>query len=149
MKPLLVCVCLLVLCACQGSHDFVDANGHGHSFADYQGKWVIINYWATWCGPCKQEIPELNKLAKTHQKQLVLLGVDYDQPQGTRLRKQIREMKIEYTVIAKDPQQRLGYKEPEGLPTTYIFAPGLLLKATLAGPQTEASILAAMGQSKS
>ena len=149
MKPLLLCVAILAVAGCQKPHDFLDARGNGHSFADYKGKWVLVNYWATWCGPCMKEIPELNKLAKTHAHRLVLLGVDYDQPKGAELEKQVRKMKIEYTVMAGDPSKRLGIKEPDVLPTTYVFSPGMSLKATLVGPQTEASILAAMGQPNS
>ena len=149
MKTILACCCLILLCGCQKPSDFVDAHGHGHSFSDYRGKWVLVNYWATWCGPCREEIPALNKLAKTHADKLVLLGVDYDQPKGKKLLEQIAKMNITYPVIAGDPQKKLGIKQPEVLPTTFVFGPGMSLKATLVGPQTEASLLKAIGQPSS
>lgn len=145
----IVWVLVLLACGCQKPPDFVDANGNGHRLRDYQGKWVLVNYWATWCGPCIKEIPELNRLADTHSNQLVILGVDYDLPTGKKLKEQIRAMKIEYPVFAADPKKLLGITEPDVLPTTFVFAPGMKLKTTLVGPQTEASILAAIGQPSS
>ena len=44
-----------------------------------EGKWQVINYWATWCGPCITEVPELNDLARILER-LIVLGVDYDAP---------------------------------------------------------------------
>lgn len=145
----IVWVLVLLASGCQKPPDFIDARGNGHRLSDYQGKWVLVNYWATWCGPCIKEIPELNQLAETHAKRLVILGVDYDLPKGEELRDQVRAMKIQYPVIAGDPKELLGITEPDVLPTTFVFAPGMKLKATLVGPQTEASILAAMGQPSS
>lgn len=149
MSRVALCICLLLLYGCQKPADFVDAHGLRHSFSDYQGKWVLVNYWATWCGPCRKEIPELNKLARTHSNKLVLLGVDYDQPTGKKLLQQIHTMKIKYTVMVKDPGKKLGIEAPQVLPTTYVFAPGMKFKKALVGPQTGSSILAVIDQASS
>lgn len=149
MRKIACMLCVLLLYGCQKPPDFVDAHGRGHRFSEYHGKWVLVNYWATWCGPCIEEVPQLNKLAKDYADKLVLLGVDYDQPQGKKLLRQVHKMKIHYTVMTKDPQKQLGIKDPQVLPTTYVFAPGMKLRKILVGPQTEASILAVINHSSS
>ena len=139
-RPLPVLCILLALASCQ-QPDFHDAAGDGHRFGELRGKWLIVNYWATWCGPCKTEIPELNRIAKQHADRLNIYGVDFDAPAGDALDKEIEEMKIEFPVFEKDPSKLLGYKRPQVLPTTFVFSPEGKLVKTLTGPQTEESLL--------
>lgn len=134
-------VMTLLLTACQPAPDFVDTDGKGHRLADYEDRWVIVNYWATWCGPCIKEIPELNLLAKEYGDRLVVLGANFDVPEGEEADRQVQKMKIEFPVFATEPAAMLGIEKPEVLPTTFVFAPGMQLAETLVGPQTEASIL--------
>lgn len=140
---------LLVLAGCGKPPDFVDVQGKGHRYADFDDKWVVVNYWATWCGPCIKEIPELNRLASLHRDQLVVLGVNFDSPAGDAMRAQAEKMNISFPVFQHDPRERLGITEPDVLPTTFVFAPGMKLTSTLVGPQTEASILAVVNQPSS
>ncbi|HKI74732.1 MAG TPA: TlpA disulfide reductase family protein [Pseudomonadales bacterium] len=147
MKRLLL-LCMF-LAGCQQPADFVDIHGHGHRFSDYAGKWVLVNYWATWCGPCIKEIPELNTLAAQHGDRLVILGVNYDEPKGSKAVAAAEKMKIAFPVLSSDPSKRLGIQVPDVLPTTFVFAPGMKLANTLVGPQTGKSILAALDQPNS
>jgi len=105
---------------------------------------VVVDFWATWCAPCIKEIPELNRLAEEHADELVVLGVNFDLPEGEERLRQAKKMKIEFPVYADDPAQDLGIERPMVLPTTFVFAPGLELRQTLVGPQTEESLLAAI-----
>lgn len=132
---------VIFLSACAKA-DFVDADGNGYSLANLHGKYVFVNYWATWCAPCIKEIPELNKLNKEHADDLIILGVDFDQVEGEELKKEIAKMNITFPVFAREPSKLLGVKIPQVLPTTYVFDREGKLKATLVGPQTEASLLA-------
>jgi len=132
---------VIFLSAC-AKVDFVDADGNGYSLSSLQGKYVFVNYWATWCAPCIKEIPELNKLNKEHADDLIILGVDFDQVEGEELKKEIAKMNITFPVFAIEPSKLLGVKIPQVLPTTYVFDREGKLKATLVGPQTEASLLA-------
>ena len=132
---------VIFLSACTKA-DFVDADGNGYSLANLHGKYVFVNYWATWCAPCIKEIPELNKLNKEHADDLIILGVDFDQVEGEELKKDIAKMNITFPVFAREPSKLLGVKIPQVLPTTYVFDREGKLKATLVGPQTEASLLA-------
>lgn len=134
---------LFALAGCAPAPDFTDVNGKGHRFADYADKWVIVNYWATWCGPCIKEIPELNELAARHPDRLIVLGVNFDEPVDGEALAQANRMKIEFPVFAgSETHLVLGVTKPEVLPTTFVFAPGMELAETLVGPQTEASLLA-------
>ncbi len=144
INRLLPGVLLLALVGCAPPPDFVDINGAGHRYADMQDKWIVVNYWATWCAPCIKEIPELNTLAKDHADTLVVLGVNFDEPAADKALADARKLKIEFPVYAEDPHERLGVQTPEVLPTTFVFGPGLQLRATLVGPQTETSLLEAM-----
>lgn len=137
-----ILVVLALLSSCS-QPDFYDIHGNGISLGDLREKPLIVNYWATWCAPCIKEIPELNELAHSRAAELNLLGVNFDQPNPEEQLKQAKKMKIEFPVFAVDPAAQLGVSVPEVLPTTYIFAPGGELIATLVGPQTKATILEA------
>ena len=83
IKYLLILMISLILTGCGNGKDdplLRDINGHSFHFSDLRGKWVFINYWATWCGPCKKEIPQLNQFYESNkQKDVVVFGVNYDQ----------------------------------------------------------------------
>ncbi len=128
-----------LLSACDGSSTSTD------NIAQHQGKWVFINYWATWCKPCIEEIPELNEFAKQNPA-LVVLGVNYDGIQGDELKAAEEKLTIEFATLAHDPYQELGYDRPSVLPVTMVINPeGKAVKA-LVGPQTFGTLMAAYTQ---
>ncbi len=143
MKMLALVFTVLLLSACEKA-DFSDTEGAGYRYADFDGKWRIVNYWATWCGPCIKEIPELNELAHEYNDSLVVLGVNFDSPQGEEAQISVKKMKIEFPVYAVNPAGELGITTPEVLPTTFVFSPDGALHRTLIGPQTRESLLAAL-----
>jgi len=124
--------------------EFRDVEGNSISLAELHSKPLIVNYWATWCGPCIKEIPELNELAKKHAGEINLVGVNFDQPGPEEQLKQVKKMKIEFPVLAGEPSAKLGVTIPKVLPTTYVFSAGGKLIATLVGPQTGESLLAVL-----
>lgn len=133
----------LLLCACS-KPDYQLASGESGSFSDWRGKWVLINYWATWCGPCREEIPELNAFSKAHTD-VVVLGVNFDHPQGDALQKEVAQMGIQFSVLTQDPSKALHFSQPSILPTTVILNSQGKVHATLFGPQTQKSLAAAIG----
>ena len=143
-KSLVVTLIVLLLASCQ-QPDFLDTQGHGYRYADLEGKWLIVNYWATWCAPCITEIPELNKIAAQHQDDVRVFGVNFDEPDAEEMQAQVEKMKIEFPVYAVDPAVDLGITKPDVLPTTFVFSTDRNLHATLIGPQTEDSLLAVLG----
>ena len=140
----LVVVSLVVLCACSQPLDFVDTDGNGYRYSDIQGKWQVINYWATWCAPCIREIPELIRLDENNDN-VVVFGVNFDAPEGEEIARQIEKMGITFPVYQEDPHVHLGIQMPEVLPTTVLIDPEGKVAEVLVGPQTEASLLSAMG----
>ena len=106
-------------------------------------RWRVVNYWATWCGPCILEIAELNKIALDYRQQLVVLGVNFDNPLTESERQvAIAKMDIHFPVYTQDPASDLGIDRPLVLPTTFMFSPDGVLVETLVGPQTVETLLA-------
>ena len=108
------------------------------------GKWQVINYWATWCIPCIEEMPELNRFAAAYDDSVLVYGVNFDGLQGDELAAASDKLAIEFEVLPDDPASRLGYERPQVLPSTYIIDPDGKLRRTLVGPQTVASLAAAI-----
>lgn len=104
------------------------------------GNWMVINYWATWCAPCREEIPELNRLA-FGTGELDVYAVNFDEVQGEDLRAEAADMGIQFPLLATDPGPRLGLVRPTVLPTTLILSPEGEEITRLIGPQTEAALL--------
>ena len=109
-----------------------------------EGKWLVLNYWAVWCAPCREEIPELNAFARARAEDVIVYGVNYDGAQGGELRAQAAELGIGFPLLRGDPAAVLGYAAPTALPTTIIIAPGGEAHARLLGPQTKSSLARAL-----
>jgi thiol-disulfide isomerase/thioredoxin len=110
---------------------------------DWQGKWVFINYWAEWCKPCAEEVPELNRFAASKPDVLVL-GVNFDKPKVADLLRQTNGFRIEYPVVTNDIQPAFPHAVPQGLPATIVINPEGKIVDTLQGPQTQATLAQAM-----
>lgn len=95
---------------------------------------MVINYWAIWCAPCREEIPELNTLAR---RGLVdVYAINFDNVSGQTLLDQAAELGIQFPLLSKDPGPGLGISLPSMLPTTLILTPTGDLKTRLMGSQT-------------
>ncbi len=147
MSPITARCCLLLsllLAACSKGIDYRTHGGDSGRFAEHRGQWLVINYWATWCKPCIEEIPELNAFARARDD-VVVFGVDFDQNQGDALQAGIDKLGIRFPVLTQDPSATLGAERPSMLPTTLVFNPRGELHRTLRGPQTHDSLAAAVG----
>ncbi len=102
----------------------------------FKGKWLVVNYWAVWCKPCLEEIPELNTLQSRHPDTVVVAGINFDEPPAEELAEAVARFGIEYRIFTQDPADLFGYPRPQQLPTTIIFTPDGKLHATRLGPQT-------------
>ena len=136
---------LLVLLAGCSQPDFHDTGGNAYRYDDLHGNWLVINYWAVWCPPCITEIPELVALHENHAD-VQVFGVNFDNPAPDVMAAQIQKMKITFPVMAEDPRFHFGVERPAVMPTTLIVDPQGKLADVLIGPQTEASLLTAMGK---
>jgi len=134
---------LVLLLSCGGKHDLEFADGSTGSFSDWHGRWVLINYWAEWCAPCRKEIPELNALDRQHGD-VVVFGVNYDGVQGEKLTSLIETMGIEFPVLVTDPRLHWNQDQPSVLPTTLVINPDGELEEVLVGPQTLVTLIGAV-----
>lgn len=99
-----------------------DLNGKQVKVSDFKGKWVIVNYWATWCPPCAVEIPELNAFhIKHHLKDAVVLGVNIEKDDLEYVKEFSDEFKISYPVLVTDNALSTPYGNIQALPTTFII----------------------------
>ncbi len=137
---------VLLLAGC-GENYGIDQHGRKVTAESLEGQWLLINYWATWCAPCRAEIGEFNQLAGQLKGQPVsVLGVNFDGLQGAELSKASAELGIDYRVLAQDPAERWQLPRAEVLPVTYIVGPDGVLRERLLGEQTAAGLQARLAQ---
>lgn len=145
MQPVrrMIWICLLLAgCNRSASLDIYDPATHGvHSLsAGMEGHILVLNFWAPWCKPCREEIPQLNHFATTHVSSATVLAVNFDHPQGKALGDAADAAGIRYPSLVTDPAMRFTLPEISGLPTTIVLdGQGSVLKV-LPGPQTEESL---------
>jgi thiol-disulfide isomerase/thioredoxin len=120
--------------------DFLDVDGKTGRFEDFRGKWLVVNYWAEWCEPCREEISEFNHFSQAHKDQVEVLAVSFDALPVEELRPLAQRMGIEYRVLSQDPAKLLGFRRPPVLPATYFIKPDGSFYKELLGPQTEQSL---------
>lgn len=101
----------------------VDSTGKSHSLAQYKGKWVLVNFWATWCPPCLEEIPDLNALHENKKNNLVVLGVAMDYRDPKAVLQFADQMMVSYPIILGDQKVAAQVGTIPGLPTTYLYNP--------------------------
>ena len=100
-----------------------DANGAEVKLADYKGKVVLLNFWATWCGPCKLEIPEfVEAYARYRDQGFVILGVlNQDDPSREDLKTFMTEFKMNYPVFREHQALADANGELWALPTSFMI----------------------------
>jgi thiol-disulfide isomerase/thioredoxin len=101
---------------------FTDHTGTKLTLSDYKGKWVVINFWATWCPPCLKEIPDLVSLYQSRGDVMVIgVAMDYSDPKTVL--KYVKSMSIPYPIVLGDRKIAAQIGPLSMLPTTYVFDP--------------------------
>ncbi|MBT8054576.1 MAG: TlpA family protein disulfide reductase [Xanthomonadales bacterium] len=110
------------------------------SLSDYRGEWVVVNYWATWCAPCRKEIPDLSRL-HSERDDVTVLGLAYEELEDEEFFDFLEDFDVTYPILKVDvysPPEPFG--APKVLPTTIILdQQGRAVKAFL-GPVTREDI---------
>ena len=112
-------------------------DGKSYRLSDYRGKWVLVNYWATWCPPCREELPELEVFHNNHKdKDAVVLGVAMERIDPPRLKSFVDEQFLSYPILLTKPAARTELGRVPGLPTSFLVNPKGELVARQVGPVT-------------
>lgn len=98
-----------------------DLQGNSLVLNEMRGQAVIVNFWASWCGPCKQEIPDFSRFAKEHP-QIPVLGLAVDSGDTSDVRRAAQRLGIDYTVALADQETIQSY-DISAFPTTVIVDP--------------------------
>ena len=100
----------------------VDINGRPFSVADYKGKVLLVNFWATWCDPCRTEIPDLIKLQRQYRSRgLRIVGVTYPPEEIAEVRTFVRKLKVNYLVAMGTKENKTLFTSSETLPMTVVL----------------------------
>lgn len=141
--------CVLWVAGCTPEVQVNFADGSKTQRSHWDGRWLVVNYWAEWCAPCREEIPELNELhAQRTEHGLIVLGVNYDGLQDDKLKAAGERMEIDFPVLVIDPREEFGFERPQLLPVTVLISPEREVAETLVGPQTGQNIRDAIGRLK-
>jgi thiol-disulfide isomerase/thioredoxin len=98
-----------------------DLNGKELNLEAYKGKVVLLNFWATWCGPCRAEIPSLIRIQETYKDRLQIIGMDVDDDNEEQLRAFVKDQGINYPVAMTPLPMRLAYGGIAALPTLFVI----------------------------
>jgi len=116
-----------------------DLNGKAHSLADYKGKVVLVNFWATWCPPCRAEMPSMQRLKERMAgKPFVILAVDMAESEAEvrSFLKEIKPAKIDFTILMDKSGKTIKEWKVSVFPTTFIIdAEGLRRYSVLGGAE--------------
>ena len=99
-----------------------DLNGRMVRLSDYKGKVVLINFWATWCPPCRAEMPDLVRLQREHAKDgLQIIGITYPPEQKSRVRRFASRLKVNYPIVLGTRELKSRFSSDETLPLTVVI----------------------------
>jgi len=98
-----------------------DLDGHDLSLEPLKGKVVLLNFWATWCGPCRVEIPSLILLQNRYKDRLQIVGMDVDDDDESVVREVVKNESINYPVALTSPEVRMAYGGIGALPTLFVI----------------------------
>jgi thiol-disulfide isomerase/thioredoxin len=120
-------------------------DGKTFDLAAQRGKWVIVNYWATWCVPCIKEMPDISRFVAAH-KNVVAIGLAYEDSEPADIKAFLAKHPVVYPIAQVTLDQPLkDFDEPRGLPTTYLIGPDGKVAKHIVGPVTEATLEGLIG----
>lgn len=102
----------------------VDINGKEQRLSDYRGKWVLVNYWATWCMPCVKELPELEAFHNKHKvDKAVVLGLNMESIKLEKLHAFVKDKSVTYPIVQVKMAVNTPFGAVYGMPTSFLINP--------------------------
>lgn len=121
-------------------------DGDTFDLAKQSGKWVIVNYWATWCSPCLKELPDISAFVAAHKDKVAAIGLDFEDAEKDDIEKFLRKHPLSYPVAQVDiDNPPKDFDTPKGLPNTYVIAPDGHVAKAFMGPITSKDLEAVVG----
>ena len=121
-------------------------DGGTFNLSAQSGKWVIVNFWATWCSPCLKELPDISAFVAAHKDKVAAIGLDFEDAEKDDIEKFLHKHPLSYPVAQVDidhPPQ--DFDAPKGLPNTYVIAPDGHVAKAFTGPITTKDLESATG----
>ena len=134
--------CLLLASQSALANEFVfkDMQNKNQRLSDYNGKWVLVNFWATWCPPCLEEIPDLVELYNARKTtDFVVIGIAMTSSRESVL-SFAKQMEISYPIVMGDDKSAAQIGRIDALPTSYLYDPSGKLVSYQAGMVTREAI---------
>ena len=100
-----------------------DLDGVEYRASDSLGKWLVINFWATWCTPCLVEMPELERFYQQNRDRADLWGVTFEDTDIDAIRSYVKRLGVTYPILGFGQDPKTGYGSVRVLPTTFVIDP--------------------------
>ncbi len=126
---------------------YKDLDDNDVKLSDYRGKWVVVNFWATWCPPCRKEIPDFVKFKAEYGDVVEIIGVDNEDADVEIVRAFAEDYNVNYPIVRADVYNPTEFDKQNtmGLPTTVIFNPQGVQVSKRVGTMHFDDLVAVMG----
>jgi len=115
-------------------------DGSEFELSKQRGKWVIINFWATWCSPCIKEMPDISQFVTKHTN-VIAIGLAYEDTEKSEIEAFLKAHPVQYPIAQIDTYKPpKDFEVPRGLPLTYVIAPDGRVAKCFVGPVTASDL---------